>query len=153
MVYYFDHYEYKTARKDQTKTESQMEISPSEVLAPPAEETLIASADESVVTPEPTKAKVALAKEEAIAKINNMSKEERKEFKRELKKDMKELKKLKKDPSTSSTKAMGHDMRYAAIFGSIGIVLLIIGGDVLTILGAVALIIGLYFFIRWLSTQ
>jgi hypothetical protein len=48
---------------------------------------------------------------------------------------------------------MGQDMKLAAIFGAVGIVLLIIGGDVLTIIGAVALLVGLYFFIRWLIHQ
>jgi hypothetical protein len=55
--------------------------------------------------------------------------------------------------SESSAKALSGDVKLAAIFGVVGLVLLIIGGEVLYILGAVALLIGLYFFIRYLSRQ
>jgi hypothetical protein len=53
----------------------------------------------------------------------------------------------------SSAKYMENDLKLAAIFGGVGLVLLIIGGDVLYVLGAIGLLIGLYFFIRWLMRQ
>jgi hypothetical protein len=88
----------------------------------------------------------------ALEKFNAMSKDEKKEFKSKIKSFIKENK--KSDVVNAEAKAgMGQDMKLAAIFGAVGIVLLIIGGDVLTIIGAVALLIGLYFFIRWLIHQ
>jgi hypothetical protein len=49
--------------------------------------------------------------------------------------------------------AMDHDLKLAAIFGAVGIVALIIGGDVFWVIGGIALIIGVVFFVLWLSRQ
>jgi hypothetical protein len=48
---------------------------------------------------------------------------------------------------------MDPDLKLAAIFGSIGVVALIIGGDVFAIIGGIAMIVGLVFFVRWLVRQ
>ena len=71
-------------------------------------------------------------------------------FKRELKK---EIKKMKKDPTPKAAKSVGGDLRWAAIFGISGVVLLIVGGEVLTIIGSLALLVGLIFFIKWIIYQ
>jgi len=81
-----------------------------------------------------------------------MSKEERKELRKEVSKLVKE-KKRENSIHGNSTKALENDVKLAAIFGAVGIVLVIIGGEVLYVLGAIALLIGLYFFIGWLIHQ
>ena len=113
------------------------------------ERTLVASANENeVYIAKPT---TVISREEAVTRIKSMSKEEKKELKREVKRFVKEKKREGTD--VNSTKALENDVKLAAIFGAVGIVLLIIGGDVLYVLGAVALLVGLYFFIRWLIHQ
>jgi hypothetical protein len=42
------------------------------------------------------------------------------------------------------------DLRLAAIFGAAGVVALIIGGSPLNVLGGIAILIGLVFFVRWI---
>jgi hypothetical protein len=147
-TYYFDHYNY--AKKDLTPeaiVTVQEPIQESPLIL--NENTLVASVNEKVVyVAEPTP---TIAKEEAIAKISSMSRDEQKELKKGVKRFVKENKKEIKNGNTA--KALESDVKLAAIFGAVGIVLLIIGGDVLYILGAVALIVGLYFFIRLLIRQ
>lgn len=48
---------------------------------------------------------------------------------------------------------MDNDLKLAAIFGAVGIVALIISGDVFYIIGGIALIIGVVFFVKWLVRQ
>ncbi|HEU5289810.1 MAG TPA: hypothetical protein VFU05_04145 [Cyclobacteriaceae bacterium] len=150
-TYYFDHYDYNAKKK--TSAEKTVVVAEQ-----PVQESVLAI-DESALTSstnenEPVLAKpasttsVTLTKEEAIAKIESMSKEERKELKKGVKQYVKESKKDIKEGK--ATKAMPGDVKLAAIFGVIGIVLLIIGGDALTIIGSVALLVGLFFLVRWL---
>jgi hypothetical protein len=146
-TYYFDHYDYNGGKR---KKLAELATSP-EAISPTVidEETLVASTKENEVYL--TKPAPGISKEEAIVKIKSLSKEERKELKKEVKKYVKENKKEIKEGKNS--KELENDVKLAAIFGAVGLVLLIIGGDVLYILGAVALLIGLYFFIRWLVEQ
>ena len=152
-TYHFDHYDYNSGkRKKQAEEVLAATRTTSPAVAAPAaidEETLVASVKENeifVAKPAPT-----VSKEEAVAKLKSMSKEEKRELKKEVKKYVKESKKEIK--SGKSPKQLENDVKLAAIFGAVGIVLLIIGGDVLYVLGAVALLIGLYFLIRWLVRQ
>jgi len=149
-TYYFDHYDYGKKKKSSPENAVVVVEQPvQESVLKIDETTLTASANENeIVVAETTP---TITKEEAVAKIQSMSKEERKELKREVKRYVKENKKEIKEGKAS--KAMANDVKLAAIFGVIGIVLLIIGGDVLYILGAVALLIGLYFFVRYLMRQ
>lgn len=150
-TYYFDHYNYDSGK---TNTASQGAVTPgvsTEVILPEAAhaETLVASANENdVYLAKPSR---AASKSEAASKLRAMSKEEKRELKRELKNYVKERKKDVK--SGKSQNQLENDVKLAAIFGAVGLVLLIIGGNVLYVLGAVAMLIGLYFFIRWLSRQ
>lgn len=147
-TYYFDHYDYNSGKK---KKLAEVAAASPEAISPIVidEKTVVASTKENEIYL--TKPAPAISKEEAIAKINSMSKEEKKELKREVKKYVKENK--KEIRSGKSTRQLENDVKLAAIFGAVGLVLLIIGGDVIYILGAVALLIGLYFFIRWLVRQ
>jgi hypothetical protein len=152
-TYNFDYYDYNSGKK-KTKVQegiATQQQSVDESTLTVDENTLVASAKESevyIAKPAPV-----LTKEEAVERIKSMSKEERKELKKEVKSYVKEMKKSNVVKSESSAKALSGDVKLAAIFGVVGLVLLIIGGEVLYILGAVALLIGLYFFIRYLSRQ
>ncbi len=122
------------------------------------------TAGESVLTAS-TKATPSLAIEEARAEIKKnylkLSKEERKEVRQLLKKEIKKMVKVqnseKKEMAVTSTQARGldHDLRLAAIFGAVGVVGLLLGsaGQFFTIIGAISLIIGTVFFVKWLLEQ
>jgi hypothetical protein len=99
------------------------------------------------------------AKTEIKKNYFNLSKGERKEVRQLLKKEIKSIvKSQKKEMSTSATKSssIDHDLKLAAIFGAVGIVSLILGGPAgqfFTVIGAIALIIGVVFFVKWLIRQ
>lgn len=148
-TYYFDHYNYSAGKKNHEtllKTEQQKSVLAID------ESTLTASVkeDETYVA-ETAPESPSITREEAVSKIKSMNKEEIKELKKETKRFVKENRKEIK--SGQSTTALENDVKLAAIFGAVGIVLLIIGGEVLYVLGAIALLVGLYFFIRWLIHQ
>lgn len=86
-----------------------------------------------------------------------MNKVERKALRNQLRSDIKTYVKAQKAnlglESVSATKALDNDLKLAAIFGAVGIVALIIGGDVFWIIGGVAMIIGVVFFVKWLVRQ
>lgn len=85
-----------------------------------------------------------------------MTKAEQKNVRQQLKKQIKSIvKEQKKEMAVNSTQASGmdHDLKLAAIFGAVGIVGLLIGGQAFTIIGGIALIIGVVFFVKWLLRQ
>jgi hypothetical protein len=119
-------------------------------IAPIEPAKLIASTDEKAMIEE------APAAPEVRKTYIQMDKTERKALRQYLKKEMKAIGKSKKNESVesvSSAKAMEHDLKLAAIFGAVGIVGLIIGGDIFYIIGAIALLIGVVFFVKWLVRQ
>lgn len=122
-------------------------------------EALTASADDSkIILPPSTESQNATVAEESPARsYKEMSRAERKEFRKEAKALIKTYIKAKKEgdevKAAQAAQAMDHDLKMAAIFGAVGIVALIIGGDVFWIIGGIALIIGVVFFVLWLSRQ
>lgn len=86
-----------------------------------------------------------------------MSKTERKVVRNHLRSEIKTYvkdQKAKLSPqSTEATNAMDNDLKLAAIFGAVGVVATIIGGDVFLIIGGIAFIIGVVFFVKWLVRQ
>lgn len=86
-----------------------------------------------------------------------MSKTERKVLRNHLRSEIKTYvkdQKKKTEPNTvQATHGMDNDLKLASIFGAVGIVALIIGGDVFWIIGGIALIIGVVFFVKWLVRQ
>lgn len=120
-------------------------------IAPINSTELIASVDEKTIILD-----AAPATNEERKTYVQMNKTERKALRQYLKKEMKTMVKAKKGESVesvSSTKALEHDLKLAAIFGAVGVVGLIIGGDVFYIIGAIALLIGVVFFVKWLVRQ
>jgi hypothetical protein len=86
-----------------------------------------------------------------------MTKQERKALRTHLRSEVKTyVKEHKKNfgvESTQSTAALDNDLKLAAIFGAVGIVAMFIGGDVFYIVGAIALLVGVVFFVKWLVRQ
>jgi phytoene dehydrogenase-like protein len=84
-----------------------------------------------------------------------MNRTERKEIRKQIKTQVKDYVKAKKDniKTAQAAKAIDHDLKLAAIFGAVGLVGLIIGGDVFWIIGGIAMIIGVVFFVKWLIRQ
>ncbi len=85
-----------------------------------------------------------------------MTKPERKALRVHLKREIKSyVKEQKKNFNVESTQAssMDEDLKLASIFGAVGIVALIISGNVFYVIGAIALIIGVVFFVKWLIRQ
>jgi len=85
-----------------------------------------------------------------------MNKAERKALRNHLRSEIKTYVKEQKKHTLESEKTnrgMDNDLKLAAIFGAVGIVALIISGNVFYILGGIALIIGVVFFVKWLVRQ
>ncbi|MCW5910141.1 MAG: hypothetical protein KIT62_03655 [Cyclobacteriaceae bacterium] len=130
---------------------------PVEVPAPVNPEQLIASTSVAPVILLASEAPVVEqnAKEAVRKTYAQMTKEERKELRAEIKSFIKAQKVNKKMgvESASATKALDKDLKLAAIFGAVGVVALIISGNVFYIIGGIALIIGVIFFVKWLVRQ
>lgn len=147
-TYNFDYYDYNSGRKPRKEFSTQAVHKPVLLID---EKSLVASSKESeVYISKPTP---PMTKTEAKARVKSMSRAEREELRIEIKNYVREVKKSNIDNSENASKALTGDLKRAVIFGAVGLVLLIIGGDVLFILGAAALIVGLFFFIRYLSRQ
>ena len=160
-TYHFDHYDYNAGKRKAESSqqltsqvqEQEQEFIISEEPLKLNQETLVASADEQKVYVEQNESKPA----EAPKAYKEMTKSEKKEFRRDAQKLMKTYIKAKKsgddEAAAEAAKAMDKDLRFAAIFGAVGIVSLLIGGDVFYVIGAIALIIGVVFFVMWLTRQ
>lgn len=153
-TYHFDTHDYHSGKRN---------IAPESLSAEAVEipsvsldaETLVASGDENVFVPAPEKHVVAEEKKKAfVEQYNAMSRAERKEFRKELKSEIKKVTRLKKDDdSVKATAALDSDAKLAIIFGGIGLIFLLLPGEVFLILGAISLVIGFIFFVKWLSRQ
>jgi len=119
-----------------------------------------------VATPEQLLASTSTApvalkspKEEVRKTYVQMTKTERKalrtHLRREVKSFVKEQKKNLGIESAKATSAMDHDLKLAAIFGAIGIVLgaFIGANEIIGFIGFVAIVIALIFLIKWLVRQ
>ncbi|HNP07786.1 MAG TPA: hypothetical protein PKN99_09160 [Cyclobacteriaceae bacterium] len=150
-AYHFDRYDYNSGKKSERKVAIHLEND----VAPVDAEQLLASKGNTFLVaqnPQDNSAEVmAVSPTEVRKTYAQMSKSERKELRTDIKKYIKE----KKESVTATKKAnaMDNDLRLAAIFGAIGFVALIISGDVFYILGGIAMIIGVVFFVKWLVRQ
>ena len=153
MAYKFDYHDYNAGRNAKDVKE---EVAANPGPMPVQAETLVAvePAKEGVTTSiESTEKPVVIAKGKTY---EEMTKKERRELRREFKKEIKEIVK-KKDGGNSveATKALDKDLKLGIIFGAVGVVGLILGGasSAFWIIGAIALIIGVVFFVKWLVRQ
>ena len=155
MAYKFDYHDYNAGRKAKDLKE---EVATNPGPLPVQPESMLAM---EPVKDEPATSIESIEKPAVVANgksYDDMSKKERRELRRELKKEIKNIKSKKNDSkdnvsSVESTKAIDRDLKLAAIFGAVGIVALIINGTVFYIIGGVALIIGIVFFVKWLIRQ
>jgi hypothetical protein len=150
--YHFDKYDYNSGKKTEVATstigEGNREVETSPVIL--HEQEMVASAGSA--TPS-----ISVEQKQMIAKkISSMSKSERKELKETLNEIKKSFrKKTFEGDSLHEKKAWDYDLKMAAIFGAVGLVLTALGGvnTVFWVLGAIALIVGVVFLIKWLSRQ
>jgi phenylalanyl-tRNA synthetase alpha subunit len=152
-TYNFSHHNYYAGKKENAEKQNVQQVNePNEAIA--STENTILETKEVVATPA-----VATVSKETIKKtLAQLSKEERKELKKEIKTELKQyVKALKKADAKSvqEVQNMDKDLKMAAIFGSVGLVLTFLGGvnSVFWVLGVISLVIGTVFFIRWLSRQ
>ncbi len=145
--YNFDHYNYNAGKKKSAASNENVVLQGPETIK---SEELVASTETTVV--------LSVASENKPAEVKKtyaqMNKSEKREVRKQLKAAMKEYSKEKKEvKATNATKGMDNDLKLAAIFGAVGIVALIIGGNVFWIIGGIALLIGVVFFVKWLIRQ
>jgi hypothetical protein len=155
-TYHFDHYDYNSGKKKsaaETAAMTAQEISQSPLAIAP--ETMEASA-----TPAAKPAEISAADRAAIAaKIQSLSRPEKVALKKELKSIAKKMVAVKRsmdnDKGMHAAKEMDHDLKMAAIFGAIGLVLSLFTGvnTFFWVLAVIALVIGVVFLIKWLSRQ
>jgi hypothetical protein len=157
-AYHFDRYDYNSGKKktDPAAAQASAHEDIAEHPLQIEQQTLVASADEKpVVLAESPAAEVR--KEAPVKKYADMSKTEKKEFRKEAKAQIKQYVKAVKSGNAEdrieAAKAMDQDLKLAAIFGAVGLVALLIGGDVFWVIGGIALIIGVVFFVMWLTRQ
>jgi hypothetical protein len=151
VAYKFDYHDYNAGRKAK---EVQQEVASNPGPAPVIAEQLVAM---EPVTEAPAASIESVEKPVVTTPTKtyeDMSKKERRDLRHEFKKEIKKIIK-KKDGGNSveSTKALDRDLKLAAIFGAVGIIALIISGEVFYIIGGIALIIGVVFFVKWLIRQ
>ncbi len=149
-AYYFDHQDYNAGKKrTQAQVSVKSEVSP---LAVDPQELVASNSEAPVTTP------AVAAEPVAVKKVTymQMTKTEKKAFRKELGKQIKSYVAAKKKMNSIEAKQAGnmdHDLKLAIIFGAVGIVGLIIGGDVFWIIGGIAMLIGVVFFVKWIIRQ
>jgi hypothetical protein len=155
-VYQFDKYDYNVGKKTVAPNRI-AEITESPLII--NDEALTVSAESKPSLISDTHETVADEKVKSLArKVNAMSKTERKEFKKELKKELKSLikKEVKKTDNVDSvkrTKVFDTLSALAIAFGVGGIILITLANisNAFWIVGAIALAIGAFFFVKWVS--
>jgi hypothetical protein len=152
-TYNFDYYDYNSGRK---KAEAEKSIAQAEKqtqIITEQESPLILSEESVVASAE--KAPIAAAK--PSRKYTDMSKSEKKAFRKELKTEVKKYLKSKKGDGAVSkeTKALDYNLKMAIIFGAVALTLSFFGGvnSVFWIASVIALVIGVVFFIKWIAEQ
>ena len=163
-AYYFDHYDYNSGKK---KAESEKSLIAQNQLATPStsplqinEEAVVASAESRIVPVEKASVTVSVEDQKVfLAKYTAMSKSEKKEFRKELRSEVKNVVKAKKSgknvDSIAESKALDRNLKMALIFGIVGIILYALSGasPVFWILGVVATVVAIVFFIQWIAEQ
>lgn len=155
-AYYFDRYDYNSGRKNVVMHPEQQPI--------PLDATALSASAENVPADfphQPVKAetKPVNAPEASPKKYSDMTKAEKKEFRREVKKDFKAyVKAVKKGDAVEraeATAAMDNDLKLAIIFGAVGLTLTLFGAinEAFWILGVISIVVGVVFLIKWLVRQ
>lgn len=134
------------------------ELKPRETITPIQPEKLVASTNnETTRVAETTPLTTVIASEQIRKTYLQMNKVERKNLRNALKVGLKKQLQLTKNSDAAAPRGWwqgwDQDLKLAAIFGAIGTTAMIIYTEPFFIIGAVALIIGLVFFIKWFVRQ
>lgn len=157
--YNFDHYNYNAGKKKSAVSNENVVLQGPETVQSTE---LIASKELTPVLFEDnmkTTAVLTEAQNNLSKKYNAMSKAEKKEFRKELKQSVKTYAKAMKRgdhvAAEKAVQAMDHDLKLAIIFGAVGLTLTLFGGvnSVFWILGVIAFVVGVVFFIKWVVRQ
>jgi hypothetical protein len=159
--YHFDTYDYNSGRK--TPQVAVTEINP--IAITPADLSADASPAPAVnrndvpETVTPVAVSPAEAKETFAKKYSEMSKSERREFRREVKEQIKSYSQSVREgdgvKAANEMNAMDNDLKLAIIFGAVGLTLTLFGGinEAFWILGVISIVVGVVFLIKWLVRQ
>lgn len=167
-AYYFDHYDYNSGKKDvlTPTTELSGAVLPAPSLSPLSlDEKAVTASAESRIRPVERFETAPMAKdmsgEQALLakKYSSLTREEKKEFRKEVKSIVKEAIKAKKEgksiESIAEVHAMDHDLKMALIFTVVAIVLGAFWGanTVFGVLSLISLVVAIVFFIQWVARQ
>lgn len=144
QIFPFGYYDYQAGKRAAQKEQ---------VVVATETDKVVASLEPAPVHTETSPAPVVT---EVKSEVKTMTKSENKVFIKEIKKQIKTAaKEVKKVNSIQSAQAMDNDLKMAAIFGAIGIVLgaLIGVNNIIGFIGFVAIVIALVFLIKWLLRQ
>lgn len=159
--YHFDTYDYNSGRKtasvvaqeDSPLTINHESVSASAVVEPAVD------AGASRIRVKPTEVSVSEAREELAKKYSEMSKSERRQFRKEVKEQIKSYSQSIKDgdgvKAAAEMTAMDNDLKLAIIFGAVGLTLSLFGGinEAFWILGVISIVVGVVFLVKWLVRQ
>jgi uncharacterized membrane protein len=162
-AYYFDHYDYNSGKKKvatNTPELSQINLSSPELSPLQLDNQAIsASAESRLKNVENVPVLTTTQKNLLAEKYSSLSKEEKKEFRKEIKTVVKKAIKAKKSgksiESIAEVQAMDHDLKMALIFTIVAIVLGAFYGTntVFGILSLISIVVAIVFFIQWLARQ
>ena len=154
-VYHFDKYDYNVGKKTESPSH-EIEVAQSPLSID--REALVVSADTKPLANDRREVATKQDVKTLTEKFNAMSTAERKEFRKELKKELKVLikKDVKKSESADSikrTKVFDTLAALALAFGVGGIVLITLANisNAFWIVGAIALAIGAFLFVKWVA--
>lgn len=155
-AYHFDHYDYNSGKKQKVTNSEVSKYQVEEVSFAIQDEELLASTTTETIYLAEVKEGTSIPNS-LVKNSSTLTKGEKRELKKEAVKSIKSYVKAVKagdhDKASEMAKAMDKDLKFAAIFGAVGIVAAIIGGDVFWVISAVAWIIAVIFFIKWLVRQ
>lgn len=156
-AYHFDQYDYNSGRKNTIIASGEAaEKSPLLITQPQ----LTATTSVNISIPEKSELAPVVHSSEAESlkkRFDAMSKTERKDLKKALRKDLKNVaKRIAKGEEVQAVKAaQGFDALsgLAILFGGAGIVMITLASisNIFWILGAISLVIGAFFFVKWVS--
>jgi len=155
-TYHFDHYDYNSGKKQPKLITAGVSENISPLIM--SEESVVTTSASTVETPV-AKPEEKADKQMILQKIRAMSQEDRARLKKDIKTELKKYTDLKKSPvhvgSNTATKEWDRDLKLAAIFGAVGLVLSLFSGvnSVFWVLAVIALVIGVVFLIKWLARQ
>jgi len=142
-------YRFDTHKYYPGKPASQVVVEPATELPTVQPEYLTASTERIVIVPEN-----AITAGPAAKTYAKMNKVERKAVRQYVKNEIAKSAPKKYEPAkVQATQGLDKDLKLAAIFGAVGIVGLLIAGDVFYIIGGIALLIGVVFFVKWIIRQ